>query len=535
MLFRAQRGNGNLIFTCDENNSLFRRGDSLFFHKGSPFDADCMECFLESDDERYIEVSAHSRYEENLGKQPDEWIADEGFLDLSDLYLGALFDVAEKDIGRNRILPLLIGHLKSSVDVSEYMAEYQHAIQNGFNASQSECAAQAMASDLAYLIQGPPGTGKTFVIAHITRTLVAAGERVFITSFTHRAINNVLNKIFDLDPGLPVCKIGVNARANDLKVENFASFSDSGFGKFESGYVIGATPFATRSSRLSGVHFDTVIFDEASQVTLPIAILAMLAGNRYIFVGDDKQLPPVVATPMPSDSLSGTSIFGFLSGRGYETMLDTTYRMNETLTRWPSKAFYMEKLVPEVSVKNKELQIMDADLKWPQLLNPKYPAVFADLRHSHTTIRSFHEAGLVAQIIMDLIKAGIKPSEIGVVSPYRRQGREIRRYLKRLSGNAFLLRKVVIDTVERMQGQEREVVLVSFATSDPTFAERLCEFFFQPNRLNVTITRARTKLIVVGSSEMLKAAPRDPDMKAYVRNFRDFLGYCKYFDISEAL
>ena len=136
---------------------------------------------------------------------------------------------------------------------------------------------------------------------------------------------------------------------------------------------------------------------------------------------------------------------------------------------------------------------------------------------------------------MDLIKAGVSPSEIGVVSPYRRQGREIRRYLKRLSGSGSLLRKVVIDTVERMQGQEREVVLVSLATSDPSFAERLCEFFFQPNRLNVTITRARTKLIIVGSSEVLKAAPNDPDMKANVQIFKDFIEYCKYFDISEAL
>ena len=81
---------------------------------------------------------------------------------------------------------------------------------------------------------------------------------------------------------------------------------------------------------------------------------------------------------------------------------------------------------------------------------------------------------------------------------------------------------MVIDTVERMQGQEREVVLVSLATSDPSFAEQLCEFFFQPNRLNVTITRARTKLIIVGSSEVLKAAPNDPDMKANVQIFKDF-------------
>jgi len=527
--------NGNLIFTCDENNSLFRTGDVLFFHKSNPLLEDPTTCFLESDYERYIEVSISFKDADEFENEPTGWIADEGFLDLTELYLQALSDVAEKDVGRNRILPLFLGRLRPAADIPAYMKEYQSGIKTSLNNSQAESVAQATASDLAYLIQGPPGTGKTFVIAHITRALVEAGERVFITSFTHRTINNALNKIVALDKTIPVCKVGQMARADDLHVKNFAKFQDSGFTSAEYGYAIGGTPFTTRTSRLSGVEFDTVIFDEASQITLPLAFMGMLVGKNYVFVGDDKQLPPVVLAPKTTGSLVGTSIFGFLSGKGYESMLDITYRMNDILTTWPSKTFYMRRLTSSLHAKNRKLKLKKIPLKWLKLLGPDQPAVFADLRHKNNTIRSYQEAKLIAELIIDLIKAGVNPSEIGVVSPYRRQGREIRRHLKKFSRNNSMSREIVIDTVERMQGQEREVILVSLATSDPLFAEQLGEFFFQPNRLNVTITRARTKLIVVGSSEVLKAAPDDPEIKKHVDYLKDFLGYCEYYDISEEM
>jgi len=527
--------NGNLIFICDENNSLFRIGDILFFHRNNPLFENCIECMLEYDDDHYIEVNVRFGDTNRFEKKPTDWIADEGYLDLTDLYLHALSDVADKDVGRNRILPLFLGRLKPCASIPLYLKSHKSSIEAGLDNSQAESAAQAAASDLAYLIQGPPGTGKTIVIAHIVRLLVSAGERVLITSFTHRAINNALNKIAEVNPTLPVCKIGEMARTDDLNVPNFESFSDSPFASTDQGYVIGATPFATRSSRLSGVDFETIIFDEASQITLPLALMGMLVGKRYIFVDDDKQLPPVVMSPRCEESLTGASIFGLLSGRGFESMLNVTYRMNQILTEWPSKTFYMGRLRPAPHVKDRKLDLPNLPMTWPGLLDPNYPAVFADLRHTNTTIRSYQEAKLVTELIVDLVLVGIDPSRIGVVTPYRRQGREIRKHLKRVWGNSSRHREIVIDTVERMQGQERDVILVSLATSNPSFAEQLAEFFFQPNRLNVTITRARTKLIVIGSSEVLKASPFDPKMKKRVDYLKDFLGYCQYYDVSKEM
>jgi DNA replication ATP-dependent helicase Dna2 len=89
-----------------------------------------------------------------------------------------------------------------------------------------------------------------------------------------------------------------------------------------------------------------------------------------------------------------------------------------------------------------------------------------------------------------------------------------------------LTRAIVVDTVERMQGQEREVVLVSLTTSNAAFAAQLADFYFQPERLNVAITRPRTKLIIVGSSHVLKAEPTDYDQQAWVELLRSLLDQC---------
>jgi DNA replication ATP-dependent helicase Dna2 len=119
---------------------------------------------------------------------------------------------------------------------------------------------------------------------------------------------------------IPVCKIGEGRHAGDLNVPNYERFDQSRFGENSGGYVIGATPFARQSRRLSGVEFDVVLFDEASQITLPLAIMGMLAGNKYIFIGDENRFH---RSRFSASQAKPASIFGYLSA-GYETMLDVT-------------------------------------------------------------------------------------------------------------------------------------------------------------------------------------------------------------------
>jgi DNA replication ATP-dependent helicase Dna2 len=134
--------------------------------------------------------------------------------------------------------------------------------------------------------------------------------------------------------------------------------------------------------------------------------------------------------------------------------------------------------------------------------------VFVDLRHRNATTSSMAEASLICDLIAELLACGVKPDEIGVVTPYRAQARTIRNLLHSMPPDSEQRRKIIVDTVERMQGQERDVILLSLTTSNPAFAAGIADFFLQPERLNVAITRARVKLIIVGSSHLLSPGLR---------------------------
>jgi DNA replication ATP-dependent helicase Dna2 len=426
-------------------------------------------------------------------------------------------------------LPLLQGALLPKVDFARYERARQTLQEAGLNDSQVEAVAMSYATDLLHLIQGPPGTGKTLMLAHLARLLVQDGKRVFVTALTHRAIHNALNKIVTLDKDLPACKIGDQRHTDDLKAENFENFAVSRFGEINGGYVIGATPFAFLSKRLANVEFDVVLFDEASQITLPLAIMGMLAGSKYIFIGDENQLPPVTALSEPD--LTQTSIFGYLSGRGNETMLNITYRLNDRLTEWPSRTFYGNQLKPSQASAPRRLSLSPHHTPWDFALDPEHPAVFLDLCHQNTTVRSRLEAEVVVDLMLSLLMREVAPEEIGVVVPYRAQSRLIRSLARHNLMDEDLLRRLVVDTVERMQGQEREVILVSFATASPKFAAQMAEFLFQPQRINVAVTRPRSKLILVGSHHMLNADEYDPEQKELLAMLRDLVSNCQHITL----
>jgi DNA replication ATP-dependent helicase Dna2 len=350
---------------------------------------------------------------------------------------------------------------------------------------------------------------------------------VLITAFTHRAINNALNKLAEIDPLTAAIKIGQTTRADDLHVENYEQFNTSPMATMSAGYVIGATPFAPRTKRLGGVEFDTVIFDEASQITLPLAVMGMLPAKKYLFIGDQKQLPPVLTT-RSSGGAFRDSVFGVLVERGFDSMLETTYRLNADLVAWPNRHFYGGRLEATEEVAERRLTLARPPARLTEILAPAASKVFVDLGHRNATTRSFKEAGVVVDVISALLEAGVSAGEIAVVTPYRAQGREIRNLLRRVIADAVARRKIVVDTVERMQGQERDVVIVSLTTSNPTFAGQLAEFFFQPERLNVAVTRPRVKLIIVGSRHVLNAVPELPEWQEAVKLLRDLLDSCVY-------
>ena len=521
----ASINQGLIKLHCQTNDSRFREGDLLVLHRENPRDPSALHVDLQYDGETELEANLIKGNLNFLLAEPDGWIADQDWFDSSPFYLSALDTVADSLRGRDRILPLLLGSLTPKLDYARYERACEYLADSGLNPSQIEAIAQAYAADLLHLIQGPPGSGKTLMLAYLTSMLVADGQRVLVTALTHRAIHNALNKIGKVDQNIDVCKIGEMRHTSDLQVPNFENFDQSGFADLSAGYVIGATPFALQTQRLANVEFDVVLFDEASQVTLPLAIMGMLAGNKYIFIGDENQLAPV--TSFAEEGIARTSIFAYLSGHGNETMLNMTYRLNDVLADWPSRTFYNAELKSSPDAADRRLQLSSQATRWDFVLDPRSPAVFLDLCHRNTTIRSRTEAETVVELIMALLMHGISPDEIGVVVPYRAQSRLIRSLLRRTIEDELIWKEVVVDTVERMQGQEREVVLVSFATASPAFAAQVADFLFQPQRLNVAVTRPRTKLILVGSHHMLDAESYAANQAETYAMLRGLLDSCQ--------
>ncbi|MFZ6031159.1 MAG: DEAD/DEAH box helicase [Chloroflexota bacterium] len=520
----------NIIrLACDSNHSRFREGDLVVLHRGNPRDEDALHLDLYYDGETELEAGLIKGNPYFVHAQTEAWILDQDWFDSSRFYLSALDTVADSQLGRTTILPLLQGALTPKVDFSR--DERARRFLSGFNLNESqvEAVAQAYAADLFYLIQGPPGTGKTLMLARLAQLLVQDGLRVFVTALTHRAIHNALNKIPQVDESIPVCKVGEQRHAGDLNVPNFEGFDESRFAEQSGGYVVGATPFALQTQRLANVEFDVVLFDEASQITLPLAIMGMLAGSKYVFIGDENQLPPV--TVFSAEAATQTSAFAYLAGRGQETMLDITYRLNDVLTEWPSRTFYRSALKASKQAAERRLHLSPEVTRWDFVLDPTAPAVFLDLCHTNTTVRSRIEAEVVSELVLALLVHAVPAEEIGVVVPYRAQGRLIRSLLRRMLMDEETIQKLVVDTVERMQGQEREVILVSFATASPKFAAQMAGFLFQPQRLNVAVTRPRAKLILVGSHHMLAADDIDPDCKETLDLLRSLIAACQTITI----
>ena len=167
---------------------------------------------------------------------------------------------------------------------------------------------------------------------------------------------------------------------------------------------------------------------------------------------------------------------------------------------WPSAQFYDGALRSSGEAIGRQIVYPQSPTRFGSILDPTEPKVFVDLKHRNATTRSHAEASLVADLIVTLLECGVPATEIGVVAPYRAQGREIRNLLRSVVPDASVRRQIVTDTVERMQGQERDLVILSLTTSNPAFAANLAEFFFQPERLNVAITRPRSKLIIIGAA-----------------------------------
>jgi DNA replication ATP-dependent helicase Dna2 len=507
----------------DESESRFREGDLLALHLESPIDRLLIRNLsLELEDEKRWLLRSQNHIVFSSDYESGICYVDPDVMDLTPFYDKAIGEISVSEIGRSVLLPILKGQFEPQFDSYDMEDADKMAIAEGFNRKQAEAVGKAVGAEHIACIQGPPGTGKTKVLALIARLLVKRGERVFLTSHTHMAINNALNRVQMQE--IPTAKIGRLTQRKGLDngiicVERMEEWQK----RPTNGYVVGATPFATCSRRLENYTFDTVIFDEASQITVPLALMAMRTARKFIFIGDQKQLPPVVLSKsiMEKETLA---VFAKLIAKNPDAvMLNETYRMNQWLTEWPSRSYYASKLISSGANRDRCLSVTNPLTgRYAAILDPKKSGIFIATQDTTTRTRSVNEAKLVVELCEAAESAGIELKDIGIVSPFRAQGKAIRALLEKRFGKTTAS-QVIADTVERMQGQEREMIIISMATGDPVFLAAISGFFFQPERLNVSITRAMTKLVVIGIEPSCVPDSNHPDVNRWITQFRSLI------------
>ncbi len=517
----------------DTSESRFREGDLLCLHQGAPLENPLQrQAQLElEDDQRWLlrcraDYGLFERYTGGV------CYADLDQLDLSHYYYKTLEEVANSQHGQTNLLPLLSGQLLPSFNPADYEYAELLALSEGYNAKQAQAVALGYAAETLTWIQGPPGTGKTRVLSLIARLLVERGEQLLITAHTHMAINHALNKIYA--QGVPVVKVGPAAQRRGLEAEipSVESLDNWPERPRAQGYVVGATPFATCNQRLEFYDFDCVIFDEASQITIPLALMAMRKCQRYIFIGDQQQLPPVLLSRSVLETET-CSIFSRLTDQhsDHGVMLEQTYRMNRWLSAWPSQQFYAGRLHSVGANTERRLALHSAPRSLAPILHPAHSAVFVVTPEPRARHYNRREAQLVVAVCQAVHADGLALADIGIITPYRAQGRLIRGLLAAAFGYQAA-KTVIADTVERMQGQERELIILSLSSSDPQYLQSVAEFFFQPQRLNVSITRAMTKLIIIGPLLDADFHSEHPQLQSWITTYQQLIKHCPQFRLN---
>ncbi len=495
------------VFRVTENLSKFRPGDPVFVGDGLDFNRGCALVYGSYDPEKEELVLENDRFArgEGLGLKPgSQYCIDRRPLGLR----GRLQQVVRSGFEDELIRATLEGTLKIEQDAARFERAVEYMRTTCLNEIQIQAGAAAIATESLSLVQGPPGTGKTRMLAEVLNALCSKGCRIALTAFTHRAVDNVLLALRRIAPDLPLFKVG-NPGTNvaDLRRAGVRLAQPGRVDLPQAGVVIAGTCFAlARLPESERFHF--AVFDEAGQLPVPHAIAGMQLARRWIFVGDHWQLPPVIRANH-ADSEVTQSVFERLHRLYKGDMLEVTYRMNKEVCAVVSETFYAGRLRSAPEAEGRRMPFV-AGGTHDEVLDPEKPVVLARVDHLQPGMRSPEEANLVADLVEELVRRhGVPSSEIAVIAPFRSQVRAIRTAVDRKQLPD--IEGLVIDTVERIQGQEREVVLVSLAVGDPDTLDRRASFFFSTNRLNVALSRARTKAVLVASIGAFRALPMDPD------------------------
>jgi len=294
--------------------------------------------------------------------------------------------------------------------------------------------------------------------------------------------------------------------------------------------VVCTTNSTSGSELMQNRNFDVTVIDEATQATEPSCLIPINKSDRTILAGDHRQLPPTILAEEAKDELQVTAFEKLVDREGdklRETLL-TQFRMHREIMQFSNERFYDGKLKADSSVAEHTLGNLGLDSKelgegekWiAQSLAPETPVIFLDTagsaegerqRPGSTSRENRIESEIVGKVTSPLLES-LEPREIGIISPYDDQVDLLRSRLAE--------ENLEVKTVDGFQGREKEVIIISFVRSNP---ENELGFLTDVRRLNVSLTRARRKLIMVGDSNTLASHSTYDRLLNYVRNHGNIL------------
>ena len=364
-------------------------------------------------------------------------------------------------------------------------------------------------------IQGPPGAGKTYTAKNIIKTLVKQGKRVGIMSNSHAAIMNLLSKLIAELPQFDIVKIGgygtqteYNERFKQkLNLQDYSNFeyrSSMAFTTkkpYDQYHVIGATVYGFASDVCYQTPLDYLFVDEASQVALANLLAVSGAAKNIILIGDQMQLEQPIQGYHPENT--GKSALEYMlkdhavipEDKGL--FLERTFRMHPYICQPLSEIIYEGRL--HTDPPNQYQAII---IDHPKLISKRNGILSIPVHHEDNIQSSLEEVRIIQKLI-DELKTGqfidknqqiksVTDKDILVVSPYNMQVNLLKENIKGIE----------IGTIDKFQGQEAPVVIISMAVSDVDESPRGLDFVFDINRLNVAVSRAKALAVIVANDRL---------------------------------
>ncbi|MFD2523078.1 DEAD/DEAH box helicase [Emticicia soli] len=474
-------------------------------------------------------------------------------------------------------------NIARDIDTDSLLSKISTSLKNPLNNSQKHVFNYSFKNRIT-LLWGPPGTGKTMTLASIVLGWIEyanenkIGINIGLGSSNWNAIDNLLLEIYDL-----ICNRNQNiiGYSKDIIMSRIRSKSGEDFvhdkitdvivysqeasilkSKIEENKLItinGSTwkqlyNFSKDNKNSPANHkkwFDVILLDESSQIKVEhaLAYFTYLKEDfNLVLAGDDKQLGPIHGFQM-QDKQSGLfdCIYTFMKQTHKiepQTIIDN-YRSNIYINDWPNKRFYLGKL--ESKNPNKVLNINLPSVKpdeWPhallwddiflKILDPNLPIIVITYPSSIYTVSNIFEAQIIASLCYlyklslseEISSADFATKKIGIVTPHRAQRSLIHNLLS--DQNITTENDSFVDTVDRFQGQERDLIMSSYTVSDKDFVTSEDEFILDPRRFNVSLTRAKSKFIMIISDALINYLPNDKKVAEDASHLQMFvLKFCK--------